>query len=230
MEIEAIRKSYRRYAQIYDLYFGAVFQPGRRAVIQLMNCNAGDNILEVGVGTGLSLPLYSNQVHITGIDVSVEMLAKARRRKQRDRLTNVELFEMDAEAMSFSSNSFDKVVGMYVASVVPNPKRFVDEMRRVCRPGGEIFLVNHFHSANPIVARLEKMAAPLSKLMGFHPDFSLNDFVRDTELDVIDRTRVNLLGYWTLLRARNNKPGTASELPSAPPQTLDLYSQRAATS
>lgn len=209
MDLEAIRKSYRRYAQIYDLYFGAVFQPGRKAVIGLMDCQPGDDILEVGVGTGISLSLYPNNVHICGIDVSAEMLAKARHRKQRERLNHVELHEMDAENMSFADNSFDKVVAMYVASVVPNPKRFVDEMSRVCKPGGEMYFVNHFHSANPIIARLEKLAAPLSKLMGFHPDFSLDDFIRDTELDVVDKTRVNLMGYWTLLRARNNKPALA---------------------
>lgn len=206
MDLDAVRKSYRRYAQSYDLYFGAVFQPGRKAVIRAMDCRPGDDILEVGVGTGLSLPLYPPRVHITGIDVSAEMLAKARRRKQRERMQNVELYEMDAEDMQFADDSFDKVVAMYVASVVPNPRRFVDEMRRVCKPGGELFFVNHFHSDHPIVARLEKLAAPLSKLVGFHPDFSLDAFVRDTELDVVDKTRVNLMGYWTLLRARNSKP------------------------
>lgn len=212
MDLEAVRKSYRRYAQIYDLYFGAVFQPGRKAVIQSMGCRPGDAILEVGVGTGISLSLYPGNVHVTGIDVSVEMLAKARGRKQRERMRNVELYEMDAEAMTFADDSFDKVVAMYVASVVPDPKRLVDEMRRVCRPGGELFFVNHFHSDNRIIARFEKMAAPLSKLMGFHPDFSLEDFVHDTQLDVINKTRVNLMGYWTLLRVRNNKAANADDL------------------
>ena len=169
----------------------------------------------MGSAPAISLSLYPSSVHVTGIDVSVEMLAKARSRKKRERMRNVELYEMDAENMSFADNSFDKVVAMYVASVVPNPKKFVDEMRRVCKPGGEMFLVNHFHSANPIIARLEKLAAPLSKLMGFHPDFSLDAFVRDTQLDVIDKTRVNLMGYWTLLRARNNKPETALETATA---------------
>ena len=211
MELEAIRKSYRRYAQSYDLYFGAVFQPGRRAVIRLLDCRPGDDVLEVGIGTGLSLPLYPRNVHITGIDVSVEMLEKARQRKAREKLHNVELYEMDAEAMSFADNSFDKVVAMYVASVVPDPKRFVDEMRRVCKPEGDLFFVNHFQSTNPLLSRMEKMAAPLSKLMGFHPDFSLDEFVQETDLEIIGKTQVNLLGYWTLLRARNNKPADASQ-------------------
>lgn len=205
MDIHAIRKSYRRYARVYDFYFGAVFQPGRKAVIDAMHCQSGDHILEVGVGTGLSLPMYPPEVRITGIDLSAEMLDHARARQQRDGLETVELLEMDAEQMTFADDTFDKVVAMYVASVVPHPKFLVDEMRRVCKPDGEIFIVNHFHSANPIVGGLEKLVAPLSRMLGFRPDFSLPAFLHETELDVVERTPVNLLGYWTLLRALNNK-------------------------
>jgi phosphatidylethanolamine/phosphatidyl-N-methylethanolamine N-methyltransferase len=218
LDLDAIRKSYRRYAESYDLYFGAVFQPGRRAVVEQLNCRPGDRILEVGVGTGISLSLYPSEVRIIGIDVSAEMLARAHARKQRERLANVELYEMDAEAMNFADSSFDKVVAMYVASVVPNPQRLVDEMRRVCRPDGELFIVNHFHSNHPLLSRFEKMVAPLSKLVGFRPDFALDQFVHDTHLDVRQRTPVNLMGYWTLLRARNNKATTSfqplEELPA----------------
>ena len=211
MDIDAIRKSYRRYARGYDFYFGAIFQPGRKAVIDNMNCRPGDRILEVGVGTGLSLPLYPCNVHVTGIDLSVDMLERAENRKHRDGLQQVELLEMDAENMSFADNSFDKVVAMYVASVVPHPKHLVDEMHRVCKAGGEIFIVNHFHSTNPIIARFEKLLAPLSKLMGFRPDFSLDTFVRDTSLHITESNPVNFLGYWTLLRVSNNKPAYAEE-------------------
>lgn len=211
MDIEAIRKSYRRYAQVYDFYFGAVFQPGRKAVINRMGFEADDRVLEVGVGTGLSLPLYPAGVEIVGIDISAEMLDKARLRKNRLALNQVELHEMDAESMLFPDNSFDKVVAMYVASVVPHPARLVAEMRRVCKPGGDLFIVNHFHSSNPVLARLEKLVAPMSKLMGFRPDFSLDSFLRDTGLEVLESTRVNFLGYWTLMRARNNKRDSQSE-------------------
>jgi phosphatidylethanolamine/phosphatidyl-N-methylethanolamine N-methyltransferase len=99
-----------------------------------------------------------------------------------------------------------------VASVVPHPKRLVEEMRRVCKPGGEIFIVNHFHSSNPIVGGLEKLVAPLSKMLGFRPDFSLKEFIEETGLDVVDSSQVNLLGYWTLLRAVNNKRPAAETL------------------
>ena len=186
MDIDAIRKSYRRYARVYDFYFGAVFEPGRRAVINRMHCRPGDHILEVGVGTGLSLPLYPDHVFLTGIDLSAEMLAYAHARVERDGLANVNLLEMDAEQMSFADNSFDKVVAMYVASVVPHPDRLVAEMRRVCKPGGELFIVNHFHSHHPVVARLEKMIAPLSRMLGFRPEFSLDNFLQDPGLEGVE--------------------------------------------
>jgi|APFre7841882590_1041340.scaffolds.fasta_scaffold15812_2 phosphatidylethanolamine/phosphatidyl-N-methylethanolamine N-methyltransferase len=223
LDIDAIQKSYRRYARGYDFYFGAVFQPGRKAVIDAIHCQSGDRILEVGVGTGLSLPMYPSTVTITGIDLSAEMLARARARKERDDLKQVELFEMDAEQMTFADNSFDKVVAMYVASVVPHPQRLVEEMHRVCKPGGELFIVNHFHSSNPVIGGMEKLIAPLSKMLGFRPDFSLKNFIRETGLDVITSTPVNLLGYWTLLRAVNNKPPAVEPL-------LELVPMRMAAS
>lgn len=206
MEIEAIRKAYRRYARLYDLYFGALFQPGRKAVLRHMSCRPGQRVLEVGVGTGLSLPLYPRGVQVTGIDVSPEMLDRARERLAREGIgSNVELHVMDAEHMNFPDDSFDKVVAMYVVSVVPHPRRLVDEMRRVCRPDGEIYIVNHFHSLNPVIGGVESLLAPLSRVVGFHPDFCLRTFVRETELEVVEKQKVNLFGYWNLLRARNNK-------------------------
>ena len=208
MDLEAVEKVYRRYAPTYDFYFGAVLQPGRRAVVERMRCRPGERILEVGVGTGLSLPLYPRSVRVTGIDVSQHMLARAQALKLRHELDHVELHCMDAERMTFDDNSFDKVVAMYVMSVAPDPKRLLEEMRRVCRHDGDLYIVNHFRHANPVVGMLERVVAPLSSLMGFHPDFSLEDFVERTGLDVEEKIPVNLLGYWTLLRSRNRKQPT----------------------
>ena len=206
MDITAVQKVYRRYAQGYDLYFGAMFQQGRQAIITKMNCHSGDRILEVGVGTGLSLPLYSRNVQITGIDLSREMLARARMRKIRENLTHVAALQlMDAENMEFGDNSFDMVVAMYVVSVTPHPARLVNEMRRVCKPEGELYIVNHFHHTNPFVGGVERMIAPLSRQMGFRPDFSMKNFIKETGLDVVERIPVNLLGYWTLLKCLNSK-------------------------
>jgi phosphatidylethanolamine/phosphatidyl-N-methylethanolamine N-methyltransferase len=205
LDIDAVRKAYRRYAGFYDLYFGPVMQKGRRAAIRQMDCRPGERILEVGVGTGLSLNLYPRSVRVTGIDVSAEMLQRAHARKERMRLDHVvDLREMDAERMQFDDHAFDKVAAIYVASVVPNPVRLVNEMRRVCKPGGQLFFLNHFQSRNRLIAGVERVLAPLSKLLGFHPDMSLDGFIEDTRLEVIDQSRTNMLGYWTLLTARND--------------------------
>jgi phosphatidylethanolamine/phosphatidyl-N-methylethanolamine N-methyltransferase len=206
MDLEAIQKVYRRYADGYDLYFGALFEPGRRAVIERLRCRPGDSVLEVGVGTGLSLPLYPRDVRVIGIDISTEMLARASARCHKERLGwTTALARMDAEHMAFADDSFDKVVAMYVASVVPDPVKLVAEMQRVCKPDGELYIVNHFQHDNRLVGGVEKMFAPLSRLMGFRPDVSLEHFIATTGLSVSERVPVNLFGYWTLLRARNDK-------------------------
>lgn len=207
MKIEAIELAYRRYARSYDLYFGGILQPGRCAVVERMHCRPGERVLEVGVGTGLSLPLYPPQTQVYGIDICHEMLVRAKARVARERLRQAAgLYRMDAERMSFADNSFDKVVAMYVVSVVPDPERLLDEMRRVCKPQGELFIVNHFLHPNPIVSGLERLAAPLSRFVGFHPNIDLDDFTVRARVDVLERVPVNAFGYWTLLRARNNKP------------------------
>jgi len=210
MNIRAIEQAYRRYARFYDVCFGAVFQPGRRAIVDTMDCESGERILEVGVGTGLSLPLYPQDVNVIGIDISRDMLAQARVRVARDGLANVaELMVMDAENMAFEDDSFDKVVAMYVASVVPDPGRLVDEMRRVCKPGGQIYVVNHFHSRNPMLRGVERTLAPLSRQLGFRPDFSLDRFLGQTGLDPMNIRPVNLFDFSTLVEAVNNKQGVA---------------------
>lgn len=207
MDIDAIDKVYRRYARVYDVVFGAVFQPGRKEIVESLDCRPGERILEVGVGTGLSLPLYPKDVEVVGIDISRDMLARAQARKNRCKLgKNVHLAVMNGEGMAFEDNSFDKVVAMYVASVVPDPERLVDEMRRVCKPNGLIVFVNHFHSENRVMRACERMLAPLSKHIGFRPDFSLDHFLGETGLKVMDIHPVNIFHFCTMVEARNNKP------------------------
>lgn len=214
MDNRSILKAYRRYAPRYDLYFGHILAPGRREAVRRMNCLPGDLVLEVGVGTGLSLPLYRRDAVITGIDLSPEMLELARALRTREGLTNIkDLLEMNAEAMTFADNTFDKVVAMYVASVVQDPVKLVDEMRRVCRPDGEIFIVNHFQQATGIISFFEKLVSPLAGFLGFDPVFNFDSFVTETNLDVVESIPVNYFGYWTMLRARNNKV-----MPEEPPE------------
>jgi phosphatidylethanolamine/phosphatidyl-N-methylethanolamine N-methyltransferase len=215
MQIESVKAAYRRYAGVYDAVFGPVLQPGRKAVLQALRLRSGERVLEVGVGTGLSLPLYPRDVTITGIDVSSEMLEKARRRVARHGLANVEaLLEMDAERMSFADASFDKVVAMYVVSVVERPAHLLEELHRVCRPNGEIFLVNHVRSDNRFVAAVEKGLARFSDKLGFHPDFELRDMVARAD-QLTELSRINF--FWKVMRLKNgvgHRLGTAAEIRS----------------
>jgi phosphatidylethanolamine/phosphatidyl-N-methylethanolamine N-methyltransferase len=201
MQLQSVKAAYRRYASVYDAVFGPVLHAGRKAVLEALGLRPGDRVLEVGVGTGLSLPLYPRDVHITGVDVSAEMLDKARARFARHRLANVDaLLEMDAERMSFADASFDKVVAMYVVSVVENPAKLLEELHRVCKPDGEIFIVNHVRSDNRFVAALEKSLARFSDKLGFHPEFQLTDMVSSAD-QLTEVSRINF--FWKVLRLRN---------------------------
>jgi phosphatidylethanolamine/phosphatidyl-N-methylethanolamine N-methyltransferase len=200
MQIEAVKAAYRRYASVYDALFGPVLQPGRKAVLEALECRPGDRVLEVGVGTGLSLPLYPPFVRVTGVDLSREMLEKARTRVQRRALSNVEgLHEMDAQAMDFPDGSFDKIVAMYVVSVVQEPARLLAELHRVCKPNGEIFLVNHVRSSNPILGAVERGLARFSDQIGFHPDFDLHSLVNGSARV----EHISNVFLWKVMRVRN---------------------------
>jgi phosphatidylethanolamine/phosphatidyl-N-methylethanolamine N-methyltransferase len=201
MHIESVKAAYRRYAGIYDAVFGPMLQPGRKALLKALGCQAGDRVLEVGVGTGLALPMYPREVHVTGIDVSSEMLGRARQRVAKRGLKNVEaLLEMDAENMSFPDASFDKVVAMYVVSVVDRPAKLIEELHRVCKPDGEIFLVNHVHSRNPLMGAVEKGLARFSDALGWHPDFELAQIPAEIG-QVTEVSRVAF--FWKVMRLKN---------------------------
>jgi phosphatidylethanolamine/phosphatidyl-N-methylethanolamine N-methyltransferase len=200
----SIKSAYKRYAPVYDALFGAIFHPARETIVQALDARPGQRILEVGVGTGLSLSLYPEHARVTGIDLCKEMLDKARTRVREQNLDQVEaLLEMDAEDMQFPDNSFDKVVAMYVVSVAANPLKLVDEMRRVCKPGGDIFIVNHFRSNSPVMGTLEGILSPMSKLAGFRTNMELEAFLEATGLEVVEVSKTNVFGYWKMLRCRN---------------------------
>jgi phosphatidylethanolamine/phosphatidyl-N-methylethanolamine N-methyltransferase len=201
MHIETVKTAYRRYAGFYDALFGPVLQPGRKAVLEALQLKPGDRVLEVGVGTGLSLPMYPESVKVTGVDLSSEMLEKARLRVAKRKLSNVEaLLEMDAEKMSFPDASFDKVVAMYVMPVVRHPARVLEEFHRVCKADGEIFVVNHVKSDNRIIRAFEMGLARFSNQIGFRPDFELREMVNGAgEIDEVARINV----FWRVLRMRN---------------------------
>ena len=209
MDLRDTIRTYRLFSGSYDFVFGPVFHPGRKEAVRVTNDRPAQRILEVGVGTGLSLPFFRRDSHVTGVDISAEMLAKAERRVERQKLAHVDaLHIMDAEHLEFEDNSFDAVLALYVASVVPSPARFAAEMRRVCIPGGTIVLVNHFTSENWALRWMEKRLARLARHIGFHADFPLDAFLRDSELTAREIRPSNLFGYWRLLRCINEKPAS----------------------
>jgi len=209
MDLHDTLRTYRLFSGSYDIVFGPVFHPGRTDAVRIANDRPGQRILEVGVGTGLSLPHFRPDSRVTGIDVSAEMLAKAQRRAERRRLAHVEgLHVMDAENLEFADSSFDAVLALYVASVVPNPARFAAEMRRVCIPGGTIVVVNHFTSENLLLRLIEKRLGRLARHIGFHADFPFDAFRRARRLSIREVRPSNLFGYWKLLRCVNEKPAS----------------------
>ena len=199
----SIVEAYRRWAGVYDTVFGGISSKGRFRAVALVNRLPGRDVLEVGVGTGLALPHYNPEKRVTGIDLSKDMLRKARERTRGDGLANVQaLHEMDAEATSFDDASFDIAVGMFVASVVPNPRRLLAEMRRLVRPGGDILLINHFAAAKGPRWWLERAMAPASRALGWHPDFAMDAIFSADDLARIEIESVPPLGIFTLVRLR----------------------------
>lgn len=200
LDADSVRNAYRRWADIYDIVFGGVSAFGRRRAVAAVNALPGIKVLEVGVGTGLSLPSYNPDKIITGIDLSGEMLAKARQRVQRKRLCNIEaLLEMDAEATSFEKHSFDIAVAMFVASVAPHPKKLLEELKRVVKPGGYILFVNHFQAHSGFRLVIERAMAHASRTLGWHPDFALDDLLSNQDIIKATMTPVPPLGLFTLV-------------------------------
>lgn len=188
LDAHDVRRAYARWAGVYDIVFGGVSSFGRRRAVQAANALPGSDVLEVGVGTGLALPHYDADKRVTGIDLSADMLERARRRVRRERLAHVAaLAEMDAEQTSFADDSFDIAVAMFVASVVPNPRRLLAELKRVVRPGGHILFVNHFLAEGGARLAVERAMASSSRLLGWHPDFAL-----DALLPAEDRARATI--------------------------------------
>ncbi|MEX2272980.1 MAG: methyltransferase domain-containing protein [Vicinamibacterales bacterium] len=190
---------YEKIAKGYDLFFGPTLHPGRLTAIQRMGIQPGDRVLEVGVGTGINLALYPTDCTITGIDFSDAMLEKARERVERKGVKNARLLQMDAADLKFADNAFDIVYAPYVISVVPDPVTVAREMRRVCRPGGRIIILNHFISPNPIMSRVERWMSPATIHIGFKSDLDLPAFLAQAELEPVSIEKVNIPRWWSLV-------------------------------
>jgi phosphatidylethanolamine/phosphatidyl-N-methylethanolamine N-methyltransferase len=199
-----VAKAYARWAPVYDLVFGAVFERGRTAAISAAE-RIGGRILEVGVGTGLSLPDYARTNRVVGVDISEPMLRKAKARIAAERLAHVQgLSVMDAEHLGFPDCTFDVVVAQYVITAVPHPEATLDEFARVLRPGGEIVLVNHIGAETGLRRAFEAGFAPLARRLGWRPEFPWVRLqvwaARHGQIRLIERRPMPPLGHFSLIR------------------------------
>jgi phosphatidylethanolamine/phosphatidyl-N-methylethanolamine N-methyltransferase len=196
----AVLDAYRRWAPIYDYTFGRIAREGRRHAVELINEGDG-RVLEVGVGTGLSLPDYDNDLEIVGIDLSPDMLEKARERVASEELGHVTgLHEMDAADLKFPDAAFDTVVAMYVMTVVPEPEIVMRELARVTRPGGQVLLVNHFSQREGMRGWMERRMAPFADKIGWRSVFDVSRVTVCDDLELVERTSLRPLGLFTMLR------------------------------
>ena len=199
VENDFVAGVYEKLASVYDLAFGPTLQPGRVRALQRMDIQPGERVLEVGVGTGINLALYPKSCRMTGIDFSSSMLEKARERVARDGLRQMRLLQMDAADLKFADDSFDIVYAPYLISVVPDPVKVAQEMRRVCRPGGRIIFLNHFRSANPLLSRAERLISPFTIHIGFKADLDLKGFLSQAHLEPTSIKKVNIPRIWSLV-------------------------------
>jgi phosphatidylethanolamine/phosphatidyl-N-methylethanolamine N-methyltransferase len=200
---QAVVNTYRRYAPFYDRLFGLVLEPGRQALAKAVALDAPKLLLEVGVGTGLTLSAYPATTQIVGVDISPEMLAIARERVLALPDRAIELLCLDGETMPFNDATFDAVTLPYVLSVTPDPTRLVNELRRVCKPNGKIFIVNHF-SGSSFWALLERSVQGVAAKIGFRSSFNYADHILIHDWQVLSVQTVNLFGLSRLITLSNS--------------------------
>lgn len=202
ISVDNVVNTYRFYAPLYDRLFGAVLEPGRRALGEAAYAAKPVSILEVGVGTGLILSRYPATASVFGIDISTDMLEIARHRAKQLGERDIQLEAMNAEATDFPDGYFDCVTIPYVLSVTPDPARLVAEIRRVCRKGGTILILNHF-SGSRIWWFLERAVRPLANRIGFRSDFCFDEQILKYDWEIQSVKKVNLFGLSRLVTIRN---------------------------
>src|SRR5262249_47189991 len=199
VEKDFVARVYENIAWFYDVTFGPALHPGRVDAIRRMAIKPGDRVLEVGVGTGINAPLYPADCSVTGVDLSSPMLERARERVSRKGVRNVRLLQMDAANLKFADDTFDIVYAPYVISVVPDPVAVAAEMKRVCRRGGRIVILNHFRSKNRVGAWLERVISPLTVHIGFKSDLDLPAFIAQADLKPVSIEKADVPRIWWLV-------------------------------
>lgn len=211
MQTKTVAAAYDRWAPIYDMLFGGVFETGRREAV-LAADRVGGRILEVGVGTGISLPMYAHGNRLVGIDIAEVMLEKARQRVRKLRLANVEdLAVMDAERLEFPDDAFDVVVAQYVVTAVPDPERALDEFARVVRPGGEIIIATRIGADDGLRNQVERALMPVTSRLGWRTQFPWSRYeawaAQTPQVHLIERVPLPPLGHFFLVRYRKLSDG-----------------------
>lgn len=205
LEKRQVERAYELYAPVYDFIFDWIFAPGRSAAIRQLDLRPDESVLEVGIGTGLNLPLYPPACRLTGIDLSHEMLDKAIERVQTLAMPHVTLKVMDATSLDFADDEFDKALATYTISAVPEPVAVLREMRRVVKPGGALVILSHFRSERRIVAWMEDLVAPICTRLGWKSNLALTPLLAAVGLTAEVVTEVNLFNGWRLVTCVNRK-------------------------
>ena len=205
IETSSIKKIYASYSRIYDFIFKRWFYPRQQHVIRSLSLQEGQRVLDLGVGTGLSLPLYPRHVQVTGVDLSNSMLREAQKKVRQEGLDHVTLLEMDAGQLAFADDAFDVVIAAFVISVVPDPIQVIAEIKRVSKPDGKIVIINHFQSQNKLIAQVEKWLSPLCKKIGWRSDLALEYLVHYAGLSVQQMYSLNKIDLWKVVYVSNNK-------------------------
>src|SRR3989440_5793556 len=205
LEKRQVERAYELYAPVYDFIFDWIFSPGRDAAIGQLDLQRSDSVLEVGIGTGLNLPLYPPTCTLTGIDLSQEMLDKAVERVETLAMPNVTLKVMDATSMDFGDNEFDKALATYTISAVPDPVAVLREMRRVVKPDGIIVILNHVRSERPVTGSLEDLVAPVCTRLGWKSNLAMKPLLEHVGLTPEVVTSVNMFNGWRLVTCINRK-------------------------
>jgi phosphatidylethanolamine/phosphatidyl-N-methylethanolamine N-methyltransferase len=205
LEKRQVQRAYELWAPAYDFIFNWVFAPGREAAIRHLDLTRQHSVLEVGIGTGLNLPLYPATCRLTGIDLSQEMLDKAVERVQTLTMPDVTLKVMDATSMDFGDNEFDRAIATYTISAVPDPVAVLSEMRRVVKPGGVLVILNHFRSQRRVSGWLEDLVAPVCTRLGWKSNLAMKPLLERVGLTPEIVTTVNMFNGWRLVKCVNRK-------------------------